>query len=76
MLKDGCLATSACRLAGNSGSLNLLELYGPVQARIGIALLRTPQRGKQNLARRSHSTRFKVNPIYTSNNNMTFPAPV
>ena len=63
MRKAGNLATSVCRLAGNSGSLKLLQLYGPIQVRIGIALQRTPPCGTQNLARRSRNTRFKVLPF-------------
>jgi hypothetical protein len=33
-----------CRLSRNSGSLNILEIYGPVQACTGIALTWCPSR--------------------------------
>ena len=38
MRKTDNLTTFMCRLSGNSGSLNLLEPSGPVQACNGIAL--------------------------------------
>jgi hypothetical protein len=42
------LTTFMCRLSRNSGSLNLLEPKGPVQACNGIALHSVIVRGKES----------------------------
>ena len=75
MRRADSLTTFLCRLSSNSGSLNLLEPSGPVQACNGIALPLPSWEADSSSASQDISHRWKRKVCVCGPNNLRYPEP-